>query len=101
MSRVGARATMARTAAMGTGTMLTGSNSSSIMMDTIRNGARTTMICGDLVTSVLRKNVPYTAPTCTKRRGCSLLSDGKGVLGKQILPYKNNICMSMEFVGCA
>lgn len=57
MSRVGARATMARArmAAMGTGTMLTGSNNSSIMMAMIRNGAKTTTICGDLVGIVLLK----------------------------------------------
>lgn len=64
-SRVGARAMMtkARMAAMGMGTMLTGSNNSSIMMAVIRNGARTTTICGNLVGIVLLKqNLPYGGP---------------------------------------
>lgn len=93
-TKVRARATMVRARMAAMGTMPTGSNNSSIMMAVIRNGARTTTICGDLVGIVLLKNLPCHAPRCKKRRGWPLSSDGVGAEDKQILPYKkNNICI--------
>lgn len=90
-TKVRARATMARARMAAMGTMLTGSNNSSIMMAVTRNGARTTTICGDLVGIVLLKNLPCHAPRCKKRSGWPLSSDGDGAADKQILPYKKII----------
>lgn len=90
MSRVGARATMARArmAAMVTGTMLMGSNNSSIMMAMIHNGARTITICGDLVGIVLFKASHVLPQRVRSGEDVRFHSMGSGRWGKQILPYK-------------
>lgn len=81
----------ARMAAMGTGTMLMGSNNSSIMMAMIRNGARTTTICGDLVGIVLLK-ASHVLPQCVRSgEDVRFQSMGRALWGKQILPYKKII----------
>lgn len=101
--KVGARDTIARArmAAMGIGTMLTGSNNSSIMIAMIHNGARMTTICGDLVEAVLFKTF-HGLPQCVRSgEDVRSLAMVRGEAGKQILPYKtNNTCIqAQEFVG--
>lgn len=94
---------------MGMGTMLMGS--SSITMDTTRNGARTTTTCGDLV-SGLRMYAYTTAALGATRENvlCAICVRSEDVAFKRrengweknkYCHIKNNICMSKEFVGRA